>query len=218
MPTIPKRFVSDSIGMKIVDCFVFYDEIDLLHYRLKLLEHIVDKFVIVESYWDREGNAKKLYSQELEDLFETFRDKIVHIVVDSFPYTKGERWKIEKYQINRLYDGINSLRLQDTDVLLLTYLNETPSPHLLQTIKRRKQPIQIHCLEMDIFHSNVKLSTKWILGKILSYKMFKKLSLSCSDLRNYKCPTMPNGGSHLTFPTSTANIVSFLDTSEPDYL
>ena len=202
--------------MKIIDCFVLYDELDLLHYRLKLLEPVVDTFVIVESRWDREGREKKLHSQDVEELFETFRDKIAHIVLDSFPYKKGEQWKIEKYQMNRLYDGIDSLRLHDDDVLLVSYLDETPNPHLLQTIKRRKLPIHIHCLEMDMFHSNVKLSTKWILGKILSYKMFKSLSLSCYDLRNFKCPTMPNGGWRLTFPTNTANIVSFLDRSEPD--
>ncbi len=35
--------------MKIIDCFTFYNEIDLLIYRLNILNDIVDYFIIVES-------------------------------------------------------------------------------------------------------------------------------------------------------------------------
>ena len=35
--------------VKIIDCFLFYNELDLLIYRINLLHNIVDYFVIVES-------------------------------------------------------------------------------------------------------------------------------------------------------------------------
>ena len=35
--------------MKIVDCFIFYNELDMLEFRLKELNDIVDYFVLVES-------------------------------------------------------------------------------------------------------------------------------------------------------------------------
>jgi len=35
--------------MKIVDCFIFYNEIELLTYRLNLLKNSVDYFVLIES-------------------------------------------------------------------------------------------------------------------------------------------------------------------------
>lgn len=35
--------------MAIYDCFTFFNEIELLEWRLKLLDEVVDYFVIVES-------------------------------------------------------------------------------------------------------------------------------------------------------------------------
>ena len=35
--------------MKIIDCFIFYNEVDILEYRLKTLNEVVDYFIIVES-------------------------------------------------------------------------------------------------------------------------------------------------------------------------
>lgn len=37
--------------MAIYDCFTFFNEIELLEWRLKLLDEVVDYFVIVESKW-----------------------------------------------------------------------------------------------------------------------------------------------------------------------
>ena len=35
--------------MKIIDCFIFYNELDLLNYRLNVLNNVVDYFIIVEA-------------------------------------------------------------------------------------------------------------------------------------------------------------------------
>ena len=50
--------------MKIVDCFTFYNELDMLYYRLNLLYSHVDYFVIVEAKETHAGNPKKLYFEE----------------------------------------------------------------------------------------------------------------------------------------------------------
>ncbi len=34
--------------MKVIDCFIFYNELDMLKFRLNELNDIVDYFVIVE--------------------------------------------------------------------------------------------------------------------------------------------------------------------------
>jgi beta-1,4-mannosyl-glycoprotein beta-1,4-N-acetylglucosaminyltransferase len=44
--------------MKIVDCFQFYNEIDLLKYRINILNDVVDYVVIVESTHTHVGNEK----------------------------------------------------------------------------------------------------------------------------------------------------------------
>lgn len=71
--------------MKLYDCFLFYNELDVLDIRLNLLKGIVDKFVILESTITFSGKPKPLIFQENKHLFTPFLDKIIHVVVDDTP-------------------------------------------------------------------------------------------------------------------------------------
>ena len=42
--------------MKIIDSFIFYNELDLLEYRLSILNEYVDYFILVESSYTFTGN------------------------------------------------------------------------------------------------------------------------------------------------------------------
>ena len=55
---------------KIVDCFTFYNELDMLTYRLNILNDVVDYFVLVESIHTHIGKEKPLFYQENKQLFE----------------------------------------------------------------------------------------------------------------------------------------------------
>ena len=46
--------------MKIIDCFMYFDEDLMLEIRLSTLFEHVDKFVICEATLDHAGNKKKL--------------------------------------------------------------------------------------------------------------------------------------------------------------
>ena len=46
--------------MKVVDCFTFYNELDLLEMRLEEMYDIVDNFVIVEATKTFVGKEKKI--------------------------------------------------------------------------------------------------------------------------------------------------------------
>jgi beta-1,4-mannosyl-glycoprotein beta-1,4-N-acetylglucosaminyltransferase len=45
--------------MRIIDCFIFNDENELLKIRLNTLSSYVDKFIIVESLINHQGKKKK---------------------------------------------------------------------------------------------------------------------------------------------------------------
>ena len=47
--------------MKIIDCFLFYNELELLKFKLKELNDVVDYFVLIESKYTFVGNEKELY-------------------------------------------------------------------------------------------------------------------------------------------------------------
>ena len=50
--------------MKIIDGFTFYNELDMLLYRLSVLDDIVDYFIIVEATKTHAGKDKILYYEE----------------------------------------------------------------------------------------------------------------------------------------------------------
>ena len=86
--------------LKIIDCFIFYNELELLKYRINILNNIVDYFVIIESTHTFIGKEKKLYYNNNKHLFDKFKDKIIHIIVNDFPYKNNinfsnrEQWKM----------------------------------------------------------------------------------------------------------------------------
>ena len=65
--------------MKIFDCFMYYDEENILELRLNILDQYVDYFVICESYYDNRGNVKG-YLFDIKK-FENFKDKIIYLKI-----------------------------------------------------------------------------------------------------------------------------------------
>jgi beta-1,4-mannosyl-glycoprotein beta-1,4-N-acetylglucosaminyltransferase len=70
---------------KIYDCFLFFNELDILKLRLEILNDTVDKFVIVESTVTFSGKEKPLFFNENKDEFKKFEDKIIHVVINDTP-------------------------------------------------------------------------------------------------------------------------------------
>ena len=68
--------------MKIIDCFTFYNELELLNYRLNILNNIIDYFILVEANQTYTGNKKGLFFDENKNLYDKFKNKIIHIIID----------------------------------------------------------------------------------------------------------------------------------------
>ena len=140
-PEPESRLLNESIPdeIKIVDCFLFYNEIELLIYRLNTLETIVDYFILVESRFTFTGRPKPLYYEENKLLFERFKDKIIHIVVDDCIYKypdirDPQQWENEIFQRNCISKGINRLELNESDLILISDVDEIPDPNTLKNI------------------------------------------------------------------------------------
>jgi len=206
--------------MKIIDCFTFYNELDLLNYRLNILNEFVDYFVLVESTHTHIGKEKKLYfSENKKNLFEKFKDKIIHVVVNDilykYPninYNNDEQWENEKYQRNCIDLGIQELSLEDDDIIIISDLDEIPNPNILKRIKNNEIPITINALNMDFYYYNLNskiTDMQWNSSKILLYKYFNELKIknfTCNMIRvNHSIRLNPNqyiiknGGWHLSY-------------------
>ena len=69
--------------MKIFDCFMYFDEEQVLDLRLNVLNHNVDYFVIVESIFNHKGEKRDLLFNI--EKFKKFKDKIIYLVYDNTP-------------------------------------------------------------------------------------------------------------------------------------
>jgi beta-1,4-mannosyl-glycoprotein beta-1,4-N-acetylglucosaminyltransferase len=172
----------DSIknNTSIIDCFGFYNELDLLNYRLNLLYDIVDYFILVESTHTFVGNKKELYFNNNKTKYDKFLDKIIHIIVEDMPlqfYSKDTTltWKNENHQRICISRGINQLTLKDNDIIIISDLDEIPNPELI--INKDNILITEHSIPMDLYWYNLHRIRKneWIrYAKILTYKNYLK--------------------------------------------
>ena len=72
--------------MKVFDCFIFFNELDLLELRLNLLNESVDYFVIVESAITFQGEDKEFFFEKNKSRFAKFENKIIHFKVEKYEF------------------------------------------------------------------------------------------------------------------------------------
>lgn len=131
---------------KVIDCFVFNDEIEMLKLRLSLLNNFVDKFILVESRYTHSGNKKSVTFDENKNFFADYLNKIEHIIVDRFPdrmiYPPSEidvdnnlhiHWFRENFQRNEILRGLYNLDLDLDDFILISDVDEIPDPQKLDS-------------------------------------------------------------------------------------
>jgi beta-1,4-mannosyl-glycoprotein beta-1,4-N-acetylglucosaminyltransferase len=198
--------------MKIVDCFLFYNELDMLKYRLELLNDTVDYFVIVESTHTFAGYPKDLHFNNNAHMFSKFEDKIIYIIVDDLPYkqpnvdfSKKQQWENEYFNRNCISRGIDKINLSDEDIIMGTDLDEIPNPAILSKIKNSEIKIdRVVSLYQDIYYYN--LTTRVVEDlygtRVFTYKFFKSSNMSFHQIRNCSESVEPqniirNGGWHL---------------------
>ena len=110
---------------KIIDCFTYSGEIDVLKIRLYELYDVVDTFVIVESPYTFSGLKKGLsFLKDKSLLEEKYITKIEYIVFDEFD-PNHDAWTREFNQTTSVYyKGLTKMGLEDTDYIIYSDLDE----------------------------------------------------------------------------------------------
>jgi beta-1,4-mannosyl-glycoprotein beta-1,4-N-acetylglucosaminyltransferase len=114
---------------KIYDCFLFYNELEVLEIKLNELYDYVDYFVIVESKESFRGNPKTLYFYENKERFNKFLDKIIHVVAGNVE--TNNPWEREAYQRNQIMQGLTCCK--KCDIIIIEDLDE-----IIRTSKLRE--------------------------------------------------------------------------------
>ena len=112
----------------IYDCFIFFNELELLEVRFHELYDVVDKFVLVESPQTFKGFSKPLYFAENKERFAKFLDKVIHVVVElPMSYNDQERTEHCNYVRENRQRDLIMLGLTDCvddDIIFISDVDE----------------------------------------------------------------------------------------------
>lgn len=183
--------------VKIIDCFIFHNEFNMLKFRLKELEGVADYHVLCESDYTFSGLKKELFFDCKKDLFPP---NIIHLV-NKQPDGYMNPWKRELTQRNFLKEGLKQLNLQPEDIILLSDVDEIPDVDLLKQIKEKGISKGIFSLNQDMYYYNLecRLERRWLWPKIFMYSTLFD-GKEFNDIRTSKPNYLKGkGGWHLSY-------------------
>ncbi len=184
----------------VYDCFIFFNELDLLEIRLNELYDDVDHFVLIESIETFRGNVKPLYFQENKHLFKKFEDKIIHVVLRANIPT-NDPWDREKFQRNQIIRGLNGCKLDD--IVMISDVDEIPRHEMIEIIKQRifENPLSpITCLQkMYKINFNREYPEMWKgTTAIAFHSLLKTTPEQLRRRKRHRCPVLEDAGWHFS--------------------
>lgn len=186
---------------KLIDCFTFYNELEILELRLKETYDVVDKFILVEADRTFKGDNKKFIFEENKGMFSEWLDKIIHIKINFPNFEDSNPWNYEKYQRNSFLTPLFYLNLLDSDKVIISDVDEIPDASTIAYIKN--YPLNgIFKLEMDqyfgSFRNKMSNPAKWYHPKIMNWGHLKTQTPdNCRS--NFNCQWWERGGWHLSY-------------------
>ncbi len=182
----------------IYDCFLFFNEFEILDIRLNELYDVVDKFVLVESTVTHINKPKPLYYLNNKKKFKDFQKKIIHIVVRDSPNV-SLAWIINGYQFSQMAKGLKDCH--DDDTILFGDLDEIPKSEKIADWKDK--PGNLKVFEQTLFYyfiNNAEYSKgPWFGTHMTTYKHLLKLGSTWVAKYTKADVTIPNGGWHFSY-------------------
>mgnify|MGYP000862487052 FL=1 len=202
--------------MKIIDCFMYFDEDMILDVRLNTLSKYVSSFVICEAAFNHNGTEKKLKFNI--NNFNKFRDKIIYLPLNNQPKNLREIRNIdegntknskildnalirENYQRNYLTTAIS--KFDNEDLIIISDLDEIPN------LKNFTYKSKITLFEQKMFYYKFNLvlpNFNWVGSKMCK----KKHLLNPQWLRNVKSKKYPFWRLDTFFSNKKYNNIDFI--------
>ena len=118
---------------KVFDCFMMFNELEILELRLEELNDYVDYFVIIESEKTHSGNKKPLHYQNNLNRYKKFEQKIIYVVIEELPTKLPNHiqdvdlnWYRENFQRNQIKTALMQIDMMDKDIILISDIDEIP--------------------------------------------------------------------------------------------
>lgn len=186
--------------MKIVDSFLFFQELDLLEIRLEYLNDHVDIFLIVEASQTFSGLSKDFIFEKNISRFEKYLNKIVYFKIDENHSSYDDLIQHLKNHVDSRYGKIglmmenmthfpkNEIRwvldtyhrelisiklcelIGDEDLVILSDLDEIPSHRALNFVKERNDDHIYACRQREYRYSLNNFKDDKWIGSIFGRK------------------------------------------------
>lgn len=211
--------------MKIYDCFMFYNEFELLKFRLEYLKNHVDYFVIVEGNTTFSGNPKNqnfdinLFDKEIQSKIryqylsyplnnDPIWNEINTVISDNNDENNILAWKKEYWTRNQLLNDLYDAN--EEDIIMLSDVDEIPDIKILENLNWISEIISHHgviTLDLDIFHYNINgflLNQDGTRHSCPSFKLTNKKFLNNTNtnmptLRGIPGAYLSNSGWHFSY-------------------
>jgi beta-1,4-mannosyl-glycoprotein beta-1,4-N-acetylglucosaminyltransferase len=198
--------------MRIIDAFIFFNEIELLKIRLELLYPHVDEFVICEANTTFSGQRKPYTFLEREQEFSPWRDKITFLAyqpeLTGLDFTRpttfdgsSAPWQIERGQRNHLASCLACAK--DEDILILSDVDEIWTPELASWLKAYPMQMKAGRLGMQFHYFFMNCRGIGPANSLWTYSLFAQVGLlraqphTLHDLRvDAQLPVTSDAGWH----------------------
>lgn len=182
------------------DCFIFFNELDLLELRLRELDSVADRFVLVEATTTFSGRPKPLVFADNRARYERWLPRIIHVVVRDMP-AGPDPWQRERHQRDAIRRGLNAA--SPSDGVIVSDADEIPSASAV----RRWHPGMGMCRfnQMYCYYWLNCVGGTWTGSRILPFAAMDRFP-DMDHVRRLECPVLENGGWHFSYLGRTEGI------------
>ena len=231
----PPSTVQSTYRPKVIDAFIFYDELSMLRLRYEMLRDVVDLFVLIEATHTFTGRPKLLHyelNKHLLPLELTQRTLSVTVQPPYIPATsREEAFQNEYFQRNYLSKLLEEhMELDHRDIVLVSDLDEIFRPSTVHAIVQTyslgppasNQPLHIGMLFFYYNLSCVIEKRPWIHPYAITYGALyntykntnwtRAIEILRSEVMIYPVLNLiRRGGWHLSYFKSLSKILDKLD-------
>jgi beta-1,4-mannosyl-glycoprotein beta-1,4-N-acetylglucosaminyltransferase len=171
------------------DCFMFFNELDLLEIRLNILAPFVDYFVIGESTQTFSGKTKPLYFRENENRFSKWANQIIRVEIE--PKDFPNAFERAAYQKDSLRDALRSMNINNQSLVYFGDLDEIWKPQKIIENKVYNLKQLNYC-----YYLNNRSSEEWIGTVVGNWQIIRENSFNHWRAKHENI--LPYGGWHFT--------------------
>lgn len=189
--------------VRVFDCFIFHNELDLLKLRLEYLKNTVDIFVLVEAKLTFTNKNKKNYFAKslIKEMPTNLRKKIRYIQLEPEhfpPEIKNNAWRMEEFIRNAILFGLKDVRY--FDFLWISDIDEIPN-------KNKVYKLGILSMFFSYYKMNLLKSYFWKSAKAILGKHIKNSTPQLMREKKWENGiNIRNGGWHFSYLMTKENI------------